>query len=269
MTAAQNDLLPKETTTELSIHEQKAAQCKERIENAHKGASVAFYDMAMGLLEASENEYPRVWGYENFSDYVEKALDMKYRTAYYMVEIGKVVRDLAIDKDRVQRIGWTKLKEIAGVLRDQPTDANKYLTMAESMSTTQLQDALRSDVKLTESKDAKPALMRMSLKFEGDSAAVLSDGLSMAYGDIGRDDASLALTHIVGEWLIARGGTPQSSTLEDWISFLKSAYGVDLVKAESQESIDSLLIDADATQVSDSVDALLSSADDDLDELLK
>ena len=109
MTAVQTELMPKEATAELSIHEQKAAQCKERIETAHKGASVAFYDMSMGLLEAFENEYPKVWGYENFSDYVEKALDMKYRTAYYMVEIGKVVRDLAIDKGRVQRIGWTKL----------------------------------------------------------------------------------------------------------------------------------------------------------------
>ena len=254
---------------EISVHEQAANKCRKRINDALRGASVAFYDMSMGLLEAYENEYAREWGFENFSDYVQQELDMKYRTAYYMVEIGRVIRSLGLDKNRVQKIGWTKLKEVSCALMEKPEDAEKYLSMAESMSSRELRDAMQSEVKVTEARESKAAIMRMSLKFEGDEAGVLSDGLAMAYADIGKEDVNLALTHIVGEWIMARGGTESAATLEDWLAYIKRVYGVNLVRAEAEESLDALLVEAtDVTAEAPVIEGELTD-DDALNELLR
>ena len=254
--------------TELSVRETQAARCREKISNAIRGASIAFYEMSMGLLEAYDNEYARVWGFDTFADYVERELDMKPRTAYYMVDIGRTVRQLGITADRVQKIGWTKMKEITGAMTAAPEDAEKFLNMAESMSTSQLRDALRSEVSLQGPVEGRPAVMRLSLKFEGDSAGIISDGLSLAYADIGKEDVNLGLAHIVGEWLMARGGGAQASTLEQWQEFMERTFGVKLVKAESEESLDAILVEAFTPEEDAAIDAELGE-DDALAELLK
>ena len=269
------ELLPPEGRqvdySHLPINEQAAFRCKDRIEGAAKSASTAFYDMAMGLLEAYENDYAKIWGYDNFSEYVEKSLDMKYRSAYYMVEIGKVSRKFGIDRAQVEKIGWTKMREIASFIQEKPEDSARYLEMAESMSAAQLREALGAEVRMSDSREAAPAVMRLSLKLEGDSANLVSDGLAMAYGDIGKEDTGLALQHIVGEWLIARGATPTAASLEDWLAYLKKVYGVTLVRAEESDSIDSLLVGgvADAAAEDKALEELLSSTEDELDSLLK
>ena len=269
------ELLPAETRqndySHLPINEQAAFRCKDRIEYAAKSASIAFYDMAMGLLEAYENDYAKIWGYENFSEYVEKSLDMKYRSAYYMVEIGKVSRKYEIDRGQIERIGWTKMREIASFIQEKPEEAHRYLSMAENMSATQLKEALNAEVRMTAGREAAPAVMRLSMKLEWDSANLVNDGLVMAYGDIGKEDVALALQHIVGEWLVARGATPTSATLEDWVAYLKKTYGVTLVRAEESDSIDALLAGGgSSTEVDDqTLEDLLSSTEDELSDLTK
>lgn len=255
----------------LPLNEQAAMRCKARIEGALKGATVAYYDMAFGLLEAYENDYAKIWGYDNFADYVEKSLDMRYRSAYYMVEIGKVARTYEIDRVLIERIGWTKMKEIASFITANPDKKQQYLDMAESMSTSQLKEALGSEVRMTEGSGAKPAIMRLSMKLEGDAANMVNDGLALACGDIGKEDVSLAFQHIVGEWLVARGSSPTATSLEDWTAYLEKTYGVKLVRAEAADSIDALLSGREATSASEdaALEDLLNATEDDLDELLK
>lgn len=250
---------------EPSLRSQQATACREKINQAVRGANVAFYDMAMGLMEAYENEYAKEWGFENFSDYVQRELDMKYRQAYYFVEIGQTVRQLGIDADRVQKIGWTKMKEITGSMKEHPEDKEKYLGMAESMTTRELIEAVKSEVQITDAKDARPVTMRLSLKFEGDTASMISDGLTLSFGDIGREDVNQGLAYIVGEWMMARGGGAQASTLEQWIAFIEKTFGVKLAKVKEEENIDTILVENLAPK-----DEEVSLADDDaLDELLR
>ena len=254
--------------SDISVREEAAKRCRRRISQALHGASVAFYDMALGLLEAHEQEYHREWGFESFREYVEKELDMKYRTAYYMVEIAQMARNLGIDAERIKQIGWTKMRVITGAISNNPEESEKYLHMAESMSQRDLQNAVRSEILMKEAQESKPAVMRMSLKFEGDSAGILSDALSIAYADIGREDVTQALAHIAGEWLMARGGSASASTLEQWIDFIKKTFGVTLVQTGSEEVIDTILTDTLTPNDEEAIDAQLSG-DDALDELLK
>jgi hypothetical protein len=107
------------------------------------------------------------------------------------------------------------------------------------------------------------------MKLEGDAANIVNDGLNLAYGDIGKEDVGLAIQHIVGEWLVARGSAPVATTLEDWQKYLKKTYGVDLVRAESADSIDALLTGAPTSDDEEmALDHLITSTQSDLDSLL-
>lgn len=261
---SQAELVP---TSELSIRAEAAIKCRERISTALHGASVAFFDMSMGLLEAFEQDYAHEWGFKSFADYVESELDMKYRTAYYMVEIGKTVRRLGLNAERIQQIGWTKMREITNALNENPDESEKYLRMAETMSHRELKDAIQSEVSVRAATEGKLACMRLSLKFEGDSASMLSDALALAQADIGKEDVNLALAHMAGEWLMARGGGAQASTLENWIDFIRKTFGVNLVRAEQEEDLDVILTDSLMPNDTDAVASELSG-DAALDELL-
>lgn len=250
-----------------TIRAEAATACRQRIEDARRSVSTAFYDMSMGLLEAYENEYAKDWGYENFSEYVEKALDMKYRTAYYMVEIGRTVQKLSLPRERVQAIGWTKLKEVTGALNAHPEESERYLTMAETMSTKELQNAL-SEAKMTEQKEARPAIMRLSLRFSGDEANIINDGLALAQQDIGSEDVNLSVQHIFSEWLMQHGSETSTTSLEDWIDFLEKRYGVKLVKAEETGSVESVLTEAPVENADEQeLNELLNSSADDVSNL--
>jgi len=273
--AVRPEVLPAEGATRdyshLPTHEQAAYCCKDKIEDAHKRAHMVYYDMSLGLLEAYENDYAPIWGCANFAEYVEKNLDMKYRQAYYMVDAGKVIRKLSLPREQVERIGWTKMRAITDFINAKPEDASRYLDMAERMSRTQLQAALEGEVNLQREKQAKPAVMRLSLKLEGDAANVVSEALTIACEDIGREDVGLAFHHIAGEWMMARGATPKSTPLEDWLAFLRKVYNVDLVRAEDAGNIDALLAGG-VTNEDDEEDAiakLLASTEDDVHELVK
>lgn len=254
------------TNNESSIRATKATECREKISHALQGASVAYYDMAMGLLEAYENEYAKEWGFENFSDYVERELDMKFRTAYYMVNTAKTIRSLGISAERIARIPWTKMREISAVLSENKENAEKYLKMAETLSRSQLIEEIKSEIKKTKGTDAKEAVMRLSLVFKGEEASMVSDALNVAYADIGKEDINIGLVHIVGEWLMAHQGSVQSSTLESWVDHIEKAFGVKLVVAEGEDNLDTIL--ADNLSQDDIID-VTPEEDDALDELLR
>ena len=254
-----------------SPREQAAFQCRDKIEGALRGASTAFYDLSTGLLEAYDNDYAKVYGFGNFSEYVESNLDMKYRTAYYMVEIARVVKQLGIDRARVERIGWAKMKGIAWALSESPDEKEKYLEMAETMSQRALDEKIREEreakIAHTEGREARAAVMRVSLKLEGDAASVVSDALALAYNDIGREDASLAFQHIAGEWMVARNASPGAVTLDDWIAYIEKAYGTKLVRVEEASALDALLSGETSTDEDAELEALLNATESDLDGL--
>jgi hypothetical protein len=252
----------------LPARERAAFRCKDRIGDALGKSTLAFYDLSCALLEAYDEDYPKVWGFTNFIDYVESELGMKYRSAYYLVEVGRIIKKYNIDTDQAKRIGWTKMKEITSYIQAKPDEASRYLDMAENMSRRELQDQLSSEVKVTDSAEGRPQVMRVSLKLEADAASILSDALALAYGDLGREDVSMAFQHIASEWLVARGGTPGGVTLETWLQYLEQAYGVKLVRSSPDESIDALLSGKSSGEDDDAaLEELLSSTEDELSQL--
>lgn len=73
-----------------------------------------FFTMCELLMEAREQHYETVYGYPNFSEWVEQGsgLNISARQAYYSVNIAKKAKALGLSKDDLRAIGTSKLKEI-------------------------------------------------------------------------------------------------------------------------------------------------------------
>jgi hypothetical protein len=221
----------------------KAQKCRETIESAMTGITKNFFELSAALNEAYGNDYAAIWGFENFRAYVEEQLEMKYRRAMYLVSCGQAIEKLGLKPAQVEKIGWTRFKEVAPRLLENPDAANKYLDMAEKMSTSELKDALKEEDGVSTSKERKgqAAMMRLSMKFEGDAMSVVSDALNLAYSELGSEEVGSAFNHICAEWLMTKGGSVEGVALEDWLTYLEKTYGVKLQKVEGDESIDALL----------------------------
>ena len=232
----------------------KAEVCRKKIEEGIKNIGVGFYDVAVGLHEAYTSNYIQIWGYNKLDEYAEKVLGIKRRKAYYLKEIGEKIIKAGLTRDRVERIGWTKLAVISALLEDgEPTTNETLLQQAEVSTVKDLEEAVKqrtaedSEAKVTkrEQESAKPATLYLrNVKLTGDSAKIVEDALTAAYGAIGSEDIGAALSHICAEWLLVRNDGEVETSIDDWITYLERTYGVRLVY-ESQDDGSPDGIDAD------------------------
>jgi hypothetical protein len=68
---------------------------------------------------------------------------LKSRKAYYLLKIGRMIREARLPLARAEAIGWTKLHLIAD--RGEPQHASSLLRLAERLTTHKLKGALRND----------------------------------------------------------------------------------------------------------------------------
>lgn len=227
-------------TTGMSVVEAKAAQCRQRLEGAYKAAAKNYLVAANAILEAYENDYFEIWGHGNLQQYAEEVLGMKKRAAYQFLHIAQAVRARNLDEDVVQRIGWTKMREISESLI-QATDeeeADELLELAEKNSRAKLVDELKSRAGLSPGRAKEEETFRLSLAWKGrDSYKAIQDALELAYQDIGSEDPKSAFERICGDWLMARDDS-SATTLEALIEFAKNQFNVDLVPAAHDDAVE-------------------------------
>ena len=275
VTAKDPEIVTQETMGAINLSlplEERAAECRRAIQDARHQATVASFDLALRIMEASENGYASIWGFRDFDEYAERELQMGVRKAYYFAEVGKAIRSAKLTKEQVDKVGWTKMKEIAKLIMDKPQDAQRYLGMAETLSTKQLQDALRAEretVRVTEGQASTPSVIRMDLKFEAEAGRIVSDAIKLASTEMGVEgNNSLAVQHITAEWLQMKGADSSITTVEDWISHLERIFGVKLQVIQSDESVEAILGESAAAGEEEKIDQGLASVDSELDDLL-
>jgi len=95
-----------------------------------------FLDQAAHLREVLE-ETPEDFPKE------AKALGISLRTAYYLVEVDRTFETLPVSRERLLKIGWTKLQLIsAGLTED---DLEERLARAEAHTVQELRDLFEGD----------------------------------------------------------------------------------------------------------------------------
>lgn len=257
------------TDLTMPMHE-RASACRKRIDDARCQATVASFQLALGIMEAVENNYAALWGYANFEEFAEKDLKMGLRRAYYHADVGRAIRAAKLVESDVEKVGWTKMKEIAKAIIAKPEEAPRLIALATNLTTKSLIAQLQAEqerVTITSGSAGTPSVMRLDLKFDTDAMEFMSKAIKDVGAEIGSDNHSLCIQHIVSEWSMARGASAEAATLDTWLKHLERAFGVKLQRVESNESIEAVLGES-ADEDAEQLNVGLASVDKDLNDLL-
>lgn len=211
--------------------EQRASDCRKRIEEANRNINVGFYDLAVGLYDAYRYEYIKAWGFETIDDYADEVLGFGRRKAYNLIECGRAILDNPyLTRERIESLGWTKLSLIAGKILLLPDKTQKYLELAESSSYRELKEYLKAEEEEKEDRDAaegKYVFYLKSAKLDGEDAKIVDAALRSAAETYGIDKYDDIIARICSDWLMMHGDV-LDTTLNDWIEFLEKHFDIRL-----------------------------------------
>lgn len=125
-----------------------------------------WYRLSRNLTETYDSEVYRVWGYNSFREYVDTELtDIEYRIAVYRVQTGRAINRLGLGEEVVAELGWSKFKELIGVIDDSMTQKDVIEMIDECKGKTYLK--VKEYVQELKSKRLGGELVkRMVLKFD-------------------------------------------------------------------------------------------------------
>lgn len=154
-------------------------------------------DLHKGIL--GEDGEPKYDGKQGFADYAFNELNVNYRKAMHLITIYRKFRELGLDETRAIQIGWTKLREMVGVMTDD--NADELLTYGTEHTRDEIIDFVKvSYVNASDEKTpkAKKTLMKFNL-FEANAEIVRSAiDSAMEQGGVSTPEQALAL--ICAEW---------------------------------------------------------------------
>lgn len=144
-------------------------------------------------------------GYENFRAYVEAECSIQYRKAMYLISIYNGLVESGVAWNKVKHLGWTKLKELSGILTTENVD--EWVEYAEAMTVLQLQEHIKIQSKGSSeeenpevSEDVKKTTT-MTFKLHEDQKDTVNEALEKAKHETGTDVATAALEFIALDYL--------------------------------------------------------------------
>jgi hypothetical protein len=203
------------------IDRERASEVRTRINDARRKIDDSFTDMAVLLNEVYHDKYYLVYEFGSFKDYVEGELGIKYRRAMAYVEIAGMLADHNIPVDRAKAIGWSKLRELPSIIT--PENRIEWLTKAETMSKSELQEAVRA-VKSGGGKTEREEKFRLTVSCPISDGQIITEAVTQAKAVAGVGDTGSALAHICGSWLETHGESRLD--ISHWVSFIEKQYGV-------------------------------------------
>ena len=226
------------STQKTAAPPKRAKEVKDKLLAASQAVESNYVELAALMSEAYHKEYYIAWGHDHFKDFCAAHLPMEYRKAMYFVDIWDTVKALNLNKNKVLKLGWTKMKDLASVM----TKKNKeeWLAKADKMTTREVTEAVKN-VKSRKSGTGTgiPTVITVSFKLNEDAARVVSEAIMAAKTLCGggTPDAStdaLAIEMVCQDWLTDKGAVPEKTGLQDHIAYLESAYGVELAVTEGE-----------------------------------
>lgn len=169
------------------------------------------YFILGGILSAIQNQgWYMDKGYENFRAYVENECSIQYRKAMYLISIYNGLVESGVAWAKVSELGWTKLKELAGILT--PDNVDEWVGYAKEMTTLQLQEFIKSKtagavaggdapVQADVVEAAKKTVTTMTFKVHPDQKDTVKAALEKAKHETGTTVDTVALEHICLDFL--------------------------------------------------------------------
>lgn len=221
---------------------------RDSILEKYKLIETGYVDLAQLMSEAYHREYYTKWGFKDFREFCDSELGMQYRKALYLVDIWDKVKSLNLSRAKVEKLGWTKMKDIAQVVT--ADNAKEWMDKAEKMTSRELQEA----VKVSRSPDRTaggvvPHITTMSLKMSEAETRVIMEALEEAKKLTNSDSSVVALEMICQDWLESKGVAPQRTSLEDHVAWMQDAYGVDMTWKSREAAVEAGEAEAKAEEV--------------------
>jgi hypothetical protein len=216
----------------------EALKARDMVETGYMKLARCLYDIYQQSLYAK-------WEYVSFENYIDVELQIAYRKALYLVDVYNMAVNFNLDTVRLEKIGWTKTREVAKIINSE--NADEWLTMAENCTVKELMVAVKAEKEgiLPKSNvvDELPTTSTVTFKLGMIEHAIIRDALDESLRLINTDDLALAFTNICQEWCEYKGAAPEQSTLEDHMEHLEKMYGKKLAIVGDSSSLDELDLD--------------------------
>ena len=227
-----SDLEDRNVTTRSNEVRKETIAAVESIDESYQA-------LAKLLHETYDNGYYIRWGFGNFKDYCEGEVGVQYRKARYLVGIAQTIQDLAIDWGDVEGIGWTKLRTLLPMLKEE--GEGDWLELAKQYSVKELERIVKDhqdgfDI----STRGGDKIVTLTFKMTPETSEIVNDALDTAKRAIESSDNVLALEQMSYDYVMSQGEVPERTSLESLIRFAEEHYGVTLV-VESREEMDDLV----------------------------
>lgn len=175
--------------------------------------------------------YSKPYGYEKFDHYCEAELPWKARSAKYLIDVFDKANLLNLPKERITKIGWTKMKEVVAILSKEMAEdvIDEWLTFAENNKTVDVISEVkkhRRRTRTSSSDNTGEGQMVWKLRMNESEANIITDGLNEAKALCDTTNDVVALEMIVQDWMEMKGNRPSRATVEDAIQYLENAYGI-------------------------------------------
>ena len=211
---------------------EEAIDAKNMVERGYMKLARCLYDIY------KQNVYTK-WDYITFEGYVDAELQINYRKAMYLIEIYNKAKMLDMDMERLEKLGWTKARELLKVVDQQ--NADEWMSTAENSTVKELNIQIRQEKDKSELSgsviDEVPTITSVTFKMGMVEHGLLKDALDESQRLINSTDPVLALANICMEWAEMKGVVPLQTPLEDRILFMEKAYGVKLVVSGKASSL--------------------------------
>lgn len=214
-----------------------AAEIRDRLKELKTRFTQTYFEFGAVLQRAYELGAHRGWGFATWKEYVESELGMSERRVQYLLSIhrwfSKVLKDHPHVRQRVEHLGWSKVRLLVGVVDE--TNVDEWVARAEKMTLAALEEFIKELKKGKDPKEGAEKLTTLSLRLYPEQMANVEDALELAK-EIAESDKRGHLIDLICTTFKADhvfSSSPGTKMSEIYLAKIEKILGVRLVVVNS------------------------------------
>jgi len=199
-------------STAHTIENLKKSDAYDRARELSENVEYTYFQLGGVLSLIQGNAWFTEDGYESFREFVEAEFGINYRKSMYLISIYNSLVQSGIPWKTVEPIGWTKLKELIGVIT--PENVDEWVEKAKGMTVLQLQQAIKEAATgadktgAVEGSESKvESVTTFTVKMHDDQKEVILEAIERAKKEANTEHNAVALEAICMSYLSGGGGT--------------------------------------------------------------
>lgn len=167
-------------------------------EDLAENIEVNYFKLGGVLKLISDNSWFE--GYETFEQFLVEKYGFQARKARYLIFIYENLVTKMIPWEKVSHLGWTKLKDLAGVLTTENVD--EWVAKAEKLTVAELQAIIKQEGKGDGGKiKTTDEFVKISFKLKPDQADIVGQAIAKAKGELHTNFDAVALENIAAGYV--------------------------------------------------------------------